>query len=410
LLPSEGDNLDVWGHKYLFLILVLTGCGGSDESTDPRAVEALNQACVEGRISGEFVVKMSDGSFELITAVSKKHLLKKIKNSKFKVKAESFEPNFRVIDRSSFSKIDLHSNQNDDYSEGPLFINADYLWDRGFKGAGAVTALIDSGYDFNHLLLEGSVLENVFDLGDDEDRNGFKGDRFGWDSFNNRPLTGDLGKHGTYVGSVIAGAHTNGIRLSVAPDSKIVPIAALQSSENGETDATGDSNSIIKAIDYAISRNVDFINASWGGDLCSNFIRERIRAATDSGIVFITSAGNAAADLDKVISFPASLPFELLLSVGSSKLDQNRESNSNFGNPVDFFALGKNVVVASPQNQLGSVTGTSVATPFITGGLALLKSAFPEASSEALIRALHESKNDKKIPDLKKAYLELEQL
>lgn len=397
----------MWGCSFLIFLICLSGCGGSNESTDPRAIEALNQACINSeQISGEFIVKMSDGSFQIITAASKKHLLKKLSNPTFKLNAVSFEPNFRVIS----SHISLNSEQSDDYSEGPRFINADYLWNKGFKGSGAVTALIDSGYDYRHQLLQGSVLEITDDLGGDEDGNGFKGDRFGWDTVNDRPLSGDLGRHGTHIGSVIAGAHSNFIKLSVAPESKIVPIAALQAEEGGGTDATGGSNSIIAAIDYAISRNVDFINASWGGDVCSGFIRDRIKTATDKGIVFITSAGNSAADLDQVIAFPASLPFPFLLTVGSSNFDRSREKNSSFGNAVDFFALGKDVVVASPQNQLGAVTGTSVATPFITGGLALLKNAFPEASNEVLIKALSESKSEQKIPDLKKAYLILEEL
>lgn len=399
------------GQKFLFLLLALNGCGGSDSATNPRAIEALNKACVEAEVSGEFVVKMNDGSFKLITAASKNHLLKKIEKLDSSIQAESFEPNFKVISSPSFTKLKASTNleQREDFSEGPRLINANFLWKKGFKGQGAVTALIDSGYDFSHQLLKGSVFENTKDLGNDEDDNGFKGDRFGWDTFNNKPLTGDLGSHGTYVGSVIAGSHTNDIKLSVAPDSKIVPIAALQSQNDGGTDAAGDSNSIITAMDYAISRNVDFINASWGGDFCSDFIRDKIKAATNEGIVFVTSAGNSGFNLNEKTVFPGSLPFSSVLTVGAVRLDSQREVNSNFGAVVDFFALGKDVVVASPQNQLGSVAGTSVATPFITGGLALLKSAFPEASHEALVEALQASKNEQKIPDLEKAYLILKQ-
>ena len=406
------DNLYVWGYSFLFFLIVqtllLSGCGDSDDSISPRAIEALNQACIKGQISGEFVVKMSDGSFKAVTAASKKHLLKKVKN--FKLHAVSFERNFKVNSDPILPKLNTDSQRSYDHSEGPKFINADFLWNKGFKGAGVVTALIDSGYDFNHQILKETVFENLRDLGEDEDDNGYKGDRFGWDTFNDRPLKGDLGRHGTHIGSVIAGNHSNKIKLSVAPESKIVPIAALQPREAGETDATGDSNSIIAAIDYAISRNVDFINASWGGDSCSDFIRDRIKSATDQGIIFVTSAGNSGSNLDQKTAFPASLTFPSLLTVGASNLDRSRERNSSYGVIVDFFALGRDVVVASPQNQLGSVTGTSVATPFITGGMALLKNAFPEASNEALIKAMRISKSEHKIPNLEVAYRALEEL
>jgi len=395
------------GCVFFTFLFILTSCGGSSKDTDPKAVQALNQACIEGQISGEFIAKLEDGSFEKISAASSKHFLRKIK--KMKLKVHSFEHNFKVISEPVLSRPD-NTTQKDDFSEGPKFINADFLWAKGFTGSGAVTALIDSGYDFSHSLLQGTVLENTNDFGDDEDENGYKNDRFGWDSFNNKGLSGDLGSHGTQVGSVIAAAHRSGVKFGVAPDSKIIPIAALQPDLEKDTEASGDSNSIISALDYALTRKVNFINASWGGDLCSNFIRERIKKATDSGIVFVTSAGNSSADLNQKIAFPASLPFANLLTIGSSKPDQSREPNSNYGNVVDFFALGQDVIVASPQNLLGTVTGTSVAAPFVTGGLALLKSAFPEASNEALVQALDQSKNTQKIPDLEKAFLLLQQL
>jgi len=396
----------VRGHKFLFLLFALTGCGGSNDTTDPRAIEALNQACISEQISGEFVVKTKAGKFQKITAASKKHLFQRIK--KIGIKAQSYEPNFKITNRPIAKPLDAETESS--LSEGPKLLNADFMWDNGFKGSGAVTALIDSGYDFSHSLLQGSVFENEDELGNDEDQNGFKNDRFGWDTFNNRPLAGDLGRHGTQVGSVIAARHTDTLRISMAPESKIVPIAALQADESGDTDASGDSNSITNAIDYAISRKVDFINASWGGDTCSTFIKERIKLATDLGIIFVTSAGNEATDIDQTVAFPASLSLPSILTVGGVNLDGSREENSNFGQIVDFTAMGKDVVVASPHNQLGSVTGTSAAAPFITGGLALLKNAFPEASSEALIRALEESKNDQKIPDLKVAFSILKEL
>ena len=393
----------------LSFIFLFSGCGSEDKSETPFSLTQFNQDCIDGKISGEYLIKLSDQSFQKVTASSRKHLLRKINTQTFQQNLKSKNLsitkigfNFKVLAQQDDTENGLEPQAS--FSEAPHLLNAPFLWNKGFRGQGAVTAVIDSGYDISHVLLKESVQENIFELGSDEDQNGFSNDRFGWDFINNKPLVGDLESHGTNVGSAIAAKHTDRHKFSIAPESKIVPIAALKPSVDGLTAANGDSNSILNSIDYAIKRNVDFINASWGGDICSPFIREKIKEATELGIVFVTAAGNSGLNLDENISFPASLSLPLLVTVGALARSGNIEPNSNFGNAVDFFALGQKTVVASPQNTLGRVTGTSIAAPYITGALALLKSAFPAASGRVLIEALEKSKNTQKTPDLQEAF------
>lgn len=392
----------------LSTLILLTSCGKKKD--DPLSLEGYNKACLNGKINGQFLVKYSNGSHELVSASSNKDFFNKILSEENKnllqkrnLEISGVDFNFKVNLQSTTSKGIPTRNAN----AGPRMINAPFLWNQGFYGQGISTALIDSGYDTTHSLLKNSIQINSFDLGNDEDANNLKGDQLGWDFINNKPLTSDLGTHGTAVGSIIAAAHSPSFQFSVAPGSKIIPIAALGPSKEGDTDASGDSNTVISSINYAISRKVDLINASWAGSTCSKFIRNKVQKATDAGIIFITSAGNENINLDSTPIFPGSFPFSLLVNVGALSIDFSKQEDSNYGRDVDFSVLGNKVIVAVPHGFLDTASGTSVATPFVTGGLALLKSAFPAAFPEALLSALEKSKNNKKIPDLKRAFFDL---
>ncbi len=365
----------------------------------------------------------SNGSIEKIAASSQEDLFDKIlsvENQKklaekdivisdvdfnFKVRLQQVTPPVITTPPSSLSGDSAPVDVVE--PSGPRMLGADFLWEKKFFGQGVLVALIDSGYDIKHPLLVDSVEINLQEEGNDEDQNGFKNDRFGWDFVNNKPLTSDLGAHGTLVGSLIAASHTPKLEISIAPESKIIPIAALNPIVEGETDASGDANTIISSLDYALTRKVDLINASWGGNICSKFIRNKVKEVTDAGVIFVTAAGNENVDLDENPIFPGSFPFSLIATVGALNMDLSREENSNYGSVVDFFAFGNNVLAAAPQSRIGKASGTSISTPFITGALALLKSAFPTASPEALFKALETSRHHRKLPDLKRAFTEL---
>ncbi len=391
----------------VFLSLVLfTGC--SVDGDEHYTVDQQNEACLRGKISGQYIVKMIDGSHELFSASSISDLKTKLESSNKSGRVVAVDFNYKIEAKEQTASLPP-PGELEDANLGPKILNAPFLWGRGFFGKGAVTALIDSGYDVNHPFLKDSVFVNSLDQGSDEDQNGFVGDLTGWDFINDKPLNGDLGKHGTYVGSVIAANHAPNVQTSMAPESKILPIAALETGDGVQTKASGDSNNIIKAFDYAIQSDVDIINASWAGYICSEFIRDKIKEATDKGIFVVTAAGNEKNNLDEKPIFPGSLRFPLVVAVGALNHDLSIEKDSNFGSLVDFFALGSAVPAAAPQTQFlhERPSGTSLSTPFISGAIALLKSAFPERSSEALMDALLNSRDGRKIPNLERAYKEL---
>lgn len=381
----------------LLILIAFTACS-NDEASEPLTFSEHNQRCLEGKIKGQFLIQLSNGKHDVISASSEEDFHNKafspeytelLQKRNLRITAVDF--NFKVFAKTRMAPPTTEAT---DPNLGPRLLNAPYLWSQGFLGQDSKVALIDSGYDVSHPLLKHSVSH-------------IQGEEMGFDFINNKPLTEDLGGHGTRVGSIIAASHSDSYQFSMAPETIMIPIAALRPIDEGETDASGDSNSVLSAMDYAIERDVDFINASWAGDICSKFIREKVKTATDNGIIFVTSAGNENVNIDTTPVFPGSFPFSLLANIGALNPDLSKQADSNFGAEVDFSALGYNVVVAAPHGLYDRASGTSIATPFITGGLALLKSAFPSASPEALLGAMEKSKNSQKLPDLKRAFLNL---
>lgn len=383
---------------------VLTGCG-SDELTEFR-LRQLNIACLNGKIAGEYLVELETGKLEKVYASNLRDLKFKLKTLPESVK--NIDYNFKLLNSNTTPSTQTPVTR-DQANLGPNIIKANFLWRRGYYGQGVKLGLIDSGFDVNGLYLKHAILENTEELGRDEDRNGYVNDRYGWNTLDDKPLTGDDGNHGTLVGSVIVASHRDGLKIGVAPEAKLIPVTALKPGADEMTDVSGDSNSIIKALDYSVLRGAEVINASWGGDNCSTHIQRKIQEITDAGVIFITSSGNEGVDIDENIKFPASLPIINVITVGALDDFGQLFHESNFGSLVDFFAPGFGVVSLLPGNRLALVNGSSIATPYVTGSLALLKSAFNEAEYSDIIKALRQTSTGKtnKTPNLEEAFLQL---
>lgn len=389
------------GSLFIFVAFFLVGCGSSDD----LSLEELNRRCAEGRLTGEYLVetidRVSGNPIILkVPASSENDLLRKIRERNIEALAIDYNFNHAtqlIEDRLPDRPFSLGFF-------GPDFIGAPKLWAQGIFGKGIKVALIDTGFDTTHPLLSNQILLNSEDLGSDEDQNGFEGDTLGWDFINNQPLTVDLGRHGTQVGSIIVAAHQEDTKIGIAPESKIIPIAALAPSEGGQQ-ATGDSATLIRAIDYALNRGADIINASWGGDNCSRFLRTSVEKSVEKGVLFVAAAGNESRDLDEKPSFPSSFSLEGLLSVGATDASGQRISSSNYGSSVQFFAPGQNILALLPNDHrnLAFVTGTSIATPFVTGSYALLRSEFPHLPRNVLVQALLENSDESLNPFLPRA-------
>ncbi|MDP4086531.1 MAG: S8 family serine peptidase [Bacillota bacterium] len=194
--------------------------------------------------------------------------------------------------------------------------------------------------------------------------------------------------HGTHVAGIIA-AKNNGIGIvGVAPDAQLYAVKVLN--QNGE----GLTSDIIAGIDWAITNKMDIVNLSLGSPEDSALLQATINRAYDAGILVVAAAGNDgnSSGTGDTVDFPAK--YDKAIAVAATDSQNQRASFSSTGNEIDFAAPGVDILSTVLDNQYASYSGTSMATPFVTGDLALLKEEYPTASNQELIDQLKKNAID----------------
>jgi subtilisin family serine protease len=273
-------------------------------------------------------------------------------------------------------------------------IHAQAVWNAGVTGEGIKVAVVDTGLDYDHVQLKNQLSKNNAEIngvaGVDDDGNGFTDDFYGWDFSTNTNKPDVTGvEHGSHVAGIIAGEHSSGMMKGIAPNSTIVPASFLD--ESG-----GTVSGAIKAIKYAASRGVRIINASWGGDQCSEELKQAIGELSVQNILFVAAAGNEGIDFDYMPesywSFPAAFDYAHQITVAwSTQNDFISYYSNRSGKLVHLSAPGDYIWSTTPNNSYKSLSGTSMAAPFVSGAAALLWSDRPQASVAQIRQALLES-------------------
>jgi subtilisin family serine protease len=269
---------------------------------------------------------------------------------------------------------------------------ASKAWFSGNTGSQNVyVGVIDEGIDFSHIDLAPNAWTNSHDPVDgvDNDGNGYRDDTRGWDFVNNDNTVYDGGngdKHGTHVAGTIGARGGNGTGVA-GVCWNVTIISAKFLGRNGGTTANA-----IKAVDYFTDLktrqglNIVATNNSWGGGGYSQALADAITRAQAADILFIAAAGNGGSDgrgddNDRFPHYPASYPHSNVIAVASITSSGALSGFSNFGaTSVDLGAPGSGINSTLPRNSYGSYSGTSMATPHVTGGAALYKTRFPSAT------------------------------
>jgi len=268
-------------------------------------------------------------------------------------------------------------------------IDAPEAWSATTGTPGVVVAVIDEGVDVSHPDLQNNLWVNADEVpgnGVDDDSNGYVDDVNGYDFANNDasvydrdPTTGTGDEHGTHVAGTIAAQGNDGTGITgVSWEAQIMSLKFLGPDGGYTSDA-------IEALNYAVNNGATISNNSWGGGGYSQSLRDALSNASARGHLFIAAAGNGGADgigddNDVTPHYPSNYDLANVISVAATNSTDTLASFSNFGDvSVDLAAPGVKVYSTLPGNTYGSYSGTSMATPHVTGVAALIKSRFPSA-------------------------------
>ena len=261
-------------------------------------------------------------------------------------------------------------------------VDALKAWDITKGSKEVKIAVIDTGIDYMHPDLKDNIWINQKELngkqGVDDDGNGYVDDIHGYDFAYNDGDPMDKQSHGTHCSGTIAAVHNNS--LGVAGVMGQVSLVAVKFLDDR---GSGTSENAIRAIDYATKMDVDVMSNSWGGGGRSQAVKEAIERANAKGIIFVAAAGNSGTDNDSKPHYPSNYKVDNVISVAAHNNKDELASFSCYGKKtVHIAAPGENILSTIPGGGYKSYSGTSMATPHVSGAIGLLLSHQPEISVE----------------------------
>lgn len=301
--------------------------------------------------------------------------------------------------------------------------NVEKAWDKDVYGNDTVIAVVDSGItdhpDLNDKVLPGyDFIADPYVSQDGDERDADPADEGDWTYGNEcgaNVSAHDSVWHGTHVAGIAAAITDNHTGVAgVAPNASILPVRALGR-------CGGYVSDIADAIAWSSGENVryaprnehpaDVINLSLGGGRRCNYVYQRaIDVANRNGSTIAVAAGNENQDANNVQ--PASC--NGVITVGATGPDGYRSAYSNYGSAVDIAAPGGNTypqtggydqsagilstVNSGTRNpgyaRIGYMDGTSMATPVVSGVIALMKSVNPNLRNDQIERILRDTSSE----------------
>ncbi|KAF4672236.1 Suppressor of the cold-sensitive snRNP bioproteinsis mutant brr1-1 [Perkinsus chesapeaki] len=221
-----------------------------------------------------------------------------------------------------------------------------------------VVAVIDSGVDYRHEDLR----ENLFA----SDSCGY-----GYNFHDDNSDVSDVNGHGTHCAGILGAVTDNGVGVAGIARVKIMPLRVFG------PDGTGDVRLALEALNYAVEQGADLSSHSYGSPDASSTFRLAISRAAEQGHLVVAAAGNEGRDIsvDKVYPCAFTEQVDMICVASSGRTsDDQLASHSNYAPYVDIAAPGVEIPSTYPSNEYVYMTGTSMATPHVTGVAAILYS------------------------------------
>jgi subtilisin family serine protease len=393
------------------------------------SLPALGQNILPPFKNGEFLIKFKGGINTqkaiqgLATDEAKVDTVSKKNNILLVRMRQNLDYSQTINQKNAFSKIDSIERVEPNYIYRAIdgvcpndsrigeqwylrAIRAPEAWKYQRDSEGIVVAVVDTGVFMKHEDLSDNMWENLKPNRDKDNGKPFLDDH-GADFFNNdgdpspdmvetpvHPIFCDFNReefpslfsarrwesHGTHVAGIIGaiGDNNNGIS-GISWKIKIMPLKFL-----GGSCSSGTLANALRAIEYAIDHEAKIINNSWGGPY-SDFLRDAISEADRAGILVVAAAGNEGRDNDIEKTVPSGYDLPNVLSVAASTKDDSLAEFSNYGRiSIDIAAPGADILSTvplgngeKPESGYMTMSGTSMATPIVSGAAALVMAKYP---------------------------------
>ena len=257
---------------------------------------------------------------------------------------------------------------------GPAAIHAPNAWDITLGSKSVVVAVVDTGVQYDHPDLSSNMWKNSDGTYGCNYVNSYSS------SCGNTDVNDDNG-HGTHVAGIVAATIDNGIGVAGISQSSIMAVKVLGSTGSGQF------SWVANGIQWAADHGANIISMSLGGGV-SNTLLTAVQYAYSRGVLLIAAAGNQNGGQ---ILCPAC--YSQVIAV--TAIDQNNQiaSFSSTGSKAELTAPGVNILSTLRGSQYGSMSGTSMATPFVSGVAALVWSVAPSMSRDN-VRSLLDSNAD----------------
>lgn len=218
--------------------------------------------------------------------------------------------------------------------------------------------VIDSGIDITHQDLHKRIRAD------------------GYNFYEDNKDVNDLTGHGTKVSGIIAAEYGNGggmVGITGPYDVKILPLKVFGTSSKTKV------SYIVAAIDYAISRDVDVLNLSFGGPVKSDIENKAIQRAIAAGITVVAANGNKPTAVTQPF-YPAE--YKNVISVGAVDRWNEYMYSEGYDSSISVVAPGTAIYSTAPGQQYEFSEGTSFSSPIVAGAAAMVKSLHPDKSPQ----------------------------
>lgn len=288
------------------------------------------------------------------------------------------------------------------YLPFPDGINAPGAWKIRTSAASVIVAVVDTGICYTHEDLAPNMWHN--------DHPTFN-DIYGCNA-TTPEISGDpmdemdqkAREHGTMCAGIIGAAGNNGIGITgIAWEVQLMACKCFDSS------GIATDSDVITCLDYACSHGAKIINCSWGHPALyteATAFLEALKRAQGQGIIIVAAAGNEGNNTDLHPEYPATCLLDNVLAVAATNGDDHLAQGSNYGpTTVHLGAPGSWIYSTSITSSdlehhpfYDHMSGTSMATPHVTGALALMLAEFPNLSYREIIEKLLAATDP--VPDL----------